>query len=1130
MSAIFNLTQADSVQWLAVLVDAAAKGLVVLLAAAAASLLLRRGSAAVRHMVWTLSVLGLVCVPVLSVALPQLQVPLLPDWARPQAEAPAPPSPAEFAEAPPQAIAPFAAPAVPPAASLVEVPAFPSPSVSAGPPAALPAEVGPAPPATADIAAPRRPAAAAPIHWSAWVLLAWAAGVAVLVMPLLIGTLTVRRAIRRAGRVTDEDWLTLLDRLRRELGVRRAVTLLRSAWSNIPLTCGVLRPVIVLPAEADDWSADRRKVVLLHELAHVKRADCLTQLAARIVRVLHWFNPLVWLAGRMLRIERERACDDLVLASGHKASDYASHLLEIVRTLRSVRCPSLAAVAMAHRSQFEGRMLAILDARRNRRALTRLGVLIAAILVAALVIPVSVMRVTAADSVTEDLPTEQPAAQPAEAKAATVESKPTGRRVAATLPGGATVELLAVGGLHTKVKQWWRPDGSDLSHPPYDGMKDPPEKYRYELVIRYEGPSDASDRWNVAGAAAGTNTGRPIDKDGKAIENLRVFGAGFPGSPSMATVRYGLATGSWQTLALCSPAGRMSFLRELHGDRIVLSSAESENGTAVIRVATTVVDPATRVVAVKKSGGLGACVSVTGHGATGIAMRTYRFKVSLEDIDHFEFQSRPYEWVEFKGVSLAAGRKTNVQVKVAAKAPAVRQGSPQAPDGAGPNGASAQPAAREAYIPDADTKGAKVVLDLATGEMLPAGEGDQFTHFTKLGKGDLAYDRALICLRGAKAYRRGDLAATLLTSLTKSGDITGYELPKLPCRLLIVTGDGPRYEVEVLRVRDDGIDLRYRRLGSRLEFRIAPSPSALDKAELASYRDWLKAGRVGFWWKDGRIAGIAGRMPDHAWLPVAGEVANTPRLVTGEYDGRRYLLVSDKPGQTMLPGEGKNAWGLAKVYRRTENSGRPAVGFDLDDRGTELFAALTKANIGYALAIVVDGKVVSAPVLKTALGKQGMITGRFSDQEVKAIVKALKAGMPPGSPQAPNGASTQPAPTGTSAKGPRAQAAKRTAAKVQIAAMGLALDTFEIDVGRYPNTTEGLAALVRQPDGVEGWRGPYVRKLVPDPWARPYVYRCPGAHNKDGFDLSSAGPDGREGTDDDVTNWPPPRKPLPGSR
>ncbi len=182
--------------------------------------------------------------------------------------------------------------------------------------------------------------------------------------------------------------------------------------------------------------------------------------------------------------------------------------------------------------------------------------------------------------------------------------------------------------------------------------------------------------------------------------------------------------------------------------------------------------------------------------------------------------------------------------------------------------------------------------------------------------------------------------------------------------------------------------------GSKLEFRVAPKSSDLDKAELASYMDWLEAGKVGFWWKGGPIRG---RVPDHAWLPISGELPNSQQLVTGEHDGQKYVLVSDKPGQTMVPGEGKDAWGLAKVYATKDGRDQPAIGFELDARGAELFAALTKANINNALAIVVGGKVVSAPIIKTALSKAGIIIGQFTEQEVNALVQALLAGMPPAS-------------------------------------------------------------------------------------------------------------------------------------
>jgi hypothetical protein len=179
-----------------------------------------------------------------------------------------------------------------------------------------------------------------------------------------------------------------------------------------------------------------------------------------------------------------------------------------------------------------------------------------------------------------------------------------------------------------------------------------------------------------------------------------------------------------------------------------------------------------------------------------------------------------------------------------------------------------------------------------------------------------------------------------------------------------------------------------------LQFRIAPSQSALGKGELASCMAWLKAGRIGFWWLDSRIAGIAGRMPRHAWLPFADKLSNNGQLVTGEYKGRNYVLVSDKPGQVMGPGTGKNAWALARVYAVKAGSDRPAIGFELDDRGAKLFAILTKANVGNTLAILVDGKVVSTPMLMSSLGKRGIITGSFTKQQIKDMTKALSASIP----------------------------------------------------------------------------------------------------------------------------------------
>jgi general secretion pathway protein G len=102
----------------------------------------------------------------------------------------------------------------------------------------------------------------------------------------------------------------------------------------------------------------------------------------------------------------------------------------------------------------------------------------------------------------------------------------------------------------------------------------------------------------------------------------------------------------------------------------------------------------------------------------------------------------------------------------------------------------------------------------------------------------------------------------------------------------------------------------------------------------------------------------------------------------------------------------------------------------------------------------------------------------------------------------------------------RTEQARVTAAQSQIATFGTALDAFEVDNGYYPKGSAGLKDLVTQPRDAQNWRGPYLKNDIPlDPWGNAYVYECPGKYNPTSYDLMSMGPDGRAGTDDDITNW-----------
>ena len=199
----------------------------------------------------------------------------------------------------------------------------------------------------------------------------WIAGVGLNLLMLGVGLTRLMRIARRAGRIESGRWVALAHDISRSLRLRRAVPLLHSDDPALLVTWGLLRPNVLLPATAFDWSDERARIVLRHELAHVARGDWAIQIAAEVLRAVYWFDPLVWIACRRLRDESERACDDAVINGGVDGPDYATHLVDLARALTAERRAWLPAPAMARPSSLEGRISAMLNASLNRSPLTR---------------------------------------------------------------------------------------------------------------------------------------------------------------------------------------------------------------------------------------------------------------------------------------------------------------------------------------------------------------------------------------------------------------------------------------------------------------------------------------------------------------------------------------------------------------------------------------------------------------------------------------------------------------------------------------------------------------------------------------------------------------------------------------
>ena len=197
-------------------------------------------------------------------------------------------------------------------------------------------------------------------------LLVWLTGSVIMLVRMAAGVAAVRRVARTARPLLDASLLVRTHATAAEMGVIRPVRLLEGDAGAMPITFGIVQPTLLLPSSARGWTSARLNAVLRHELEHVRRHDSLSQLIAELGCALYWFNPLMWYAAKRMCVEREHACDDAVLTAGSRASDYATELLDIARTLKSPRVTEAAAIAMAGPSHLRVRVSSLLDTRRRR--------------------------------------------------------------------------------------------------------------------------------------------------------------------------------------------------------------------------------------------------------------------------------------------------------------------------------------------------------------------------------------------------------------------------------------------------------------------------------------------------------------------------------------------------------------------------------------------------------------------------------------------------------------------------------------------------------------------------------------------------------------------------------------------
>ncbi len=360
--------------------DIAIKGGLILVAGWLVTLVFRKASAASRHLVWLATFCGMLLLPLLMVVVPSRPLAVLHEKPKTIA-APVPVASGSFSESALSATE-TSAPILGPVA--------PSTAVS---PKIIAEAVPPTAPPTTKVA-PHR------LDWgvaATFALSLWLLGAAIVFLHWLWGVKSVRTLKTKASHIAKPSAFAIDGvQLTQHVGLKRRWELRVSATPKPPtaMTWGLWRPVVLLPQESVSWTHERLEAVLLHELAHVRRLDSLSQLISVAACALYWFNPAVWLGARALRAEAEQAADDTVIRVGIKPSDYARELLRMATDLGHRRQPlSNIGVPVMKQSKIEARVKSILDPTpRSRRGITLLEALATIGVAGLILLPLTAFR------------------------------------------------------------------------------------------------------------------------------------------------------------------------------------------------------------------------------------------------------------------------------------------------------------------------------------------------------------------------------------------------------------------------------------------------------------------------------------------------------------------------------------------------------------------------------------------------------------------------------------------------------------------------------------------------------------------------------------------------------------------
>ncbi|MCF7972220.1 MAG: M56 family metallopeptidase, partial [Phycisphaerae bacterium] len=499
-------------------------------------------------------------------------------------------------------------------------------------------------------ASPDRAAGRSALHASQWILVVWAAGLAALLLGTCLRAVRFAVTLKRSRADIEGGLRQTIQDLAQKFRPGMSFKVYQLEGISQPFVWGIMKGVIYLPASFSGTRSDpRRCSVLLHEMAHVVRLDPFVNFLQILVQAVYWFHPVVWIANRKLRAEREKCCDEIAIARFETTpKEYGSAIVEtLMHEYKSrMAVPSMAVAGPV--KNLEDRIKTIMKPGKRFYSRPTFKVWMIILVLAGILTPTTVALMPR-----------------------TIESIDAGNaeteQYRATFSRGFVVELLGICEYPSETKSWWRPDGMPLamSIKTQDTSSYTPDDPGYEFVFRRTG--DASFKIDSIKGAKNKSHLEVLSPKG-----LIAFRAHISSQYRETDITLAVPNGAWNTVHASSSL-HASTSATVRGKTLILGALVSAGEDCIVSCTDELgYEDATRIIVKDSDGREHLGVALTDTGIKGLRQRTIRYeKLALADVSEVRFQMCSYVYRTLKNISLRPTSNLNKETS----APSEKQGN-----------------------------------------------------------------------------------------------------------------------------------------------------------------------------------------------------------------------------------------------------------------------------------------------------------------------------------------------------------------------------------------------------------------------------------------------------------------------